>query len=180
MKALLITGFLFLSLLAFGQQRDKSDTLSRSERRELAKKEEEKAKAYMDSLINNQTWVLQAHTVVGKYNDYHVLNSVLNFVSVNKQEGTIQLVFRNVPNWNGIGGTTLEGEIQRYKVVKQGDNYIVSGTLFGNQGAITFRMYPSIYTATIELSGSFGDRVKLRGNLISPEESAIFKGSNVY
>lgn len=180
MKTMLVSGFLIISVLAFGQEQNKKDTLTRKEKKELSKASEAKAIARLDSLINNQTWVMEAHTLVGKYNDMLPINTSLNFVIVNKKEGTIQLVFRNVPNWNGIGGTTLEGEIQSYKVSKTGDNFLVTGTLFGNQGSITFRLIPNIYTSTIELSGSFGDKVKLTGNIVSPEESSAFKGTNIY
>jgi hypothetical protein len=166
--------------MAFPQGIKSDKKLTRQEKKEQRMQEQEAAEAKIKEMVTNSEWVLEVTALMDERNNHSFLNTSNNFVAVNQLNGVVQLTLPNTRGWNGIGGTTLRGKVENYDVNDSGKLMYVTGTIFTNQGAFTFRLYPSSHKTKIVLSGPFNDTITLIGNLISPDETVLFEGINIY
>lgn len=180
MKRVLSYILIIVFLASFGsvtyaQNKDKD---SKKER----KKERLRKLKAINNLVKVRTWVLEAHTLIDRDGDSFHISDMINFVYVIDSAGTIQLGFDNLVGYNGVGGITLKGEVTKYKVYENNDNNTISvlANLFGSTGYYTMRLYPSVYNSRIEISGNFGGRVTLLGDIVHPEQSKVYEGHETF
>jgi hypothetical protein len=173
------------------QQLQDPDTksLSREEKKTLKKsKKEEENRARQEALSGYETiasekaWVIEAHTVYNKGGGSFPMNPTTNFVRVNGDETTFQLAFNGIAGWNGIGGITLDGHVNKY-VVSENKNAITISMLAMGPG-----MGPVDVLITVgpdgngraTISGNWGERITFAGRFVPFEASRIFKGTPTY
>ena len=172
--------FLFYGV-AIAQEAKK---LSKSERKEQKQKEAEEQKKIILELLRNKTWVIEAHTVLDRYNNSFQLNPSINFVGVKGDEGAIQLGFNGLIGWNGVGGITIDGKVTKYELnegkEKQGPTLNIR---FQGRGLGSANISVSVNAsgqATARVSGDFGDRITFSGMFVSLENSTVYKGQSLF
>lgn len=184
MKKLLVLFIPVACLFMVSQAQDKSDKtkLSRKERKELKRKEAEKEKQRLLEFARDSTWVIETHTVFDRYHNSYIMNPTINFVSVIDDEATVQLSFSNLPGWNGLGGITMDGSVDKYEVKpnKEGKPFTIEVRASGAAlGAVDlFITVNSAANASCTLRGNFGERLTFTGKFVNAAESNVYKGSS--
>ena len=187
---------IILPLLLFGgivsaQDEYSSSQNSTTEKQQMreAKKEHNKKVAseklmHYDSLLQTQSWVVEAHTIYNRYNLAYPVNPNLNFVSLNDSLLTIQLSFSNsMPGSNGVGGITLDGKITRYDITRNKDKSLfircsAMTTLVGNSD-LFINIYPNGRTS-VKITDNWGNRYSFDGYIVPYLQSRAFKGMTTY
>ncbi len=182
MKKINIALFFLLLLSTVGMAQSKEDKKAEKAARKEAKLEEQAMRMEpLNELIRNKTWVLEGNQLkADKGRMANNLNSNLNFVSCVGENGTVQLSFNGIVGWNGVGGVTLDGKYDSYKVTepkKAGQGVTLQANVRGTGGFA--RMTLLIQSPTqveVRISGNWGQQITLYGSIYSPEDSRVFKG----
>ena len=101
---------------------------------------------------------------------------------VDGEELTIQLVFPSTPDWNGVGGITMEGRITKYDITEGKENKPVEIKMYASgttMGAVT--LFFSIdfgKFAKVRYSDIQGLKLTFSGAFVALEESGVFKSLN--
>ena len=158
-------------------------------RQKALKKEQRALQNRIDSVywdealaaVKDTAFTLEADKVVFKYGQIAYVNSNTNFVSVNKNEATVQVAF-NVPfsGPNGIGGVTVQGSVSGYKIEtdKKGTTLVSMNVMgAGISAQIWITMYEGSHDASVEISPNFNSqRLTLNGVILPLHKSTVFKG----
>lgn len=179
-KNLLVSLLLLLATLGYGQS--KEDKKAEKAAKKEAKLEEQAIRMEpINELIRNKTWVLEGNQLkADKGRMATNLNPNLNFVSCTGENGTVQLSFNGIAGWNGVGGVTLEGKYDSYKVdepKKKGQGVTLQANVRGSGGFA--RMTLLIQSPTqveVRISGNWGQQITMYGTIFSPDDSRVFKG----
>jgi len=173
---------IFSSIFLAEAQEEKK--LSRKERKELKKQQQAEQKEALLQLLNSKAWVIEAHTVFDRYNNSFQLNPTINFVGVKGDEGAIQLGFNGLIGWNGVGGVTIDGNVTKYEIKEGKDKSSPSVNLrFQGRGVGSATINITVNSsgqATARVSGDFGDRITFSGNIISLDNSTVYKGQSLF
>lgn len=172
-----------LSLCTSGLAQE-NPKISKREKKELKQKESQANKKALIELLENKAWVIEAHTVLDRYNNSFQLNPSLNFIGVNGDEGAMQLGFNGLIGWNGVGGITIDGKVTNYEFVEGKEKQGPSLTLrFQGRGMGSANISISVNTsgqATARVSGDFGDRITFSGMIVPLENSTVYKGQSLF
>ena len=177
MKLSCILLLIFLLPLSMSGQNEK---LTKKEKKELKAKESEEKLRALYKIIESQQFVVEAEQVYGDNGStFNVLPNV-NFFGVDSVHSTIQLSFIGIIGWNGVGGVTVDGNIDKYdlKEFKVGKPITLIGSINGRIGGNSqFTMY--VYTsgmANVTVTGNWGDSITFQGRLFTLADSKVYKG----
>ena len=148
-----------------------------------AAEDAEEAASYTEAAeaLKENKFVLEADQVIFKRGETAFVNTNTNFVLVNEERGTVQVAF-NTPfaGPNGIGGVTVDGTVSNIKVKtdKKGNvNYSFNILGTGISAQVFLTLVNGSNEATVSISPNFNSRtLTLRGEIVSLEQSNIFKG----
>ena len=185
MKAMIYMLLLaFLSFPGMGQETDdgKSKKEQKKERKESRKLEALEDLQKANDLVRERQWVLETHTLFGRFGDSFQVNPTINFVAVDGDNCVIQLGFEHLVGWNGLGGVTFEGKVKSYKIYETGDGKGVSlrAEFFGAGRNLSMFLNVSGVNSDIRLRGNWGGRLRMAGQIVHPEESRVYKGQPVF
>lgn len=179
-RSLLLSLLLLLTTMGYGQSKAERKA-EKAAKKEAKLEEQAQRMELVNSLIRNKNWVVEGNQLkAGKGQMASNLNPNLNFVSCQGDNGTVQLSFNGIVGWNGVGGVTLEGRFDSYKVTepkKKGQGVTLQANVRGTGGFA--RMTLLIQSPTqveVRISGNWGQQITLYGSPYSPEESRVFKG----
>jgi len=181
--------FLLLSLLLSGGLFAQDQKTVKETRKEASqrKKEEKNAKIasqykLTDSLLRGKKFVLEAHFL--KYSNGNRVNvvSTLNFISIDSLSAVIQVGSMQRIGYNGVGGVTVQGRISNWKLEKNDKqkNFYLTLSIQGNVDIYDVSIsidYAGYASAT--LNGINTGRLTFEGNVVSKEETVIFKGQSL-
>lgn len=180
-----LISILFVALLtlpAFSQE------LSKKEQRQLVKElkkeaqEEELANTSLvvTAMVQQATFVLEAHTLRDKRGESIQVTSALNFVAVDSTTGIIQVGSNAGFGPNGVGGVTAQGQVADYKFTQheRSGNYNVSYYLRTPIGTFDVRLtaFPNGRAEATLSNATMGGRLTYSGNLVPPGMSRVYKG----
>lgn len=158
-----------------------AEKLTREERKEQRKAEEEATARLVEWMVNNRHFILEANYLSNTPYNKTVVDSRLNFIMVDSSKITIQLASSTgVGGLNGMGGLTTEGDISKYVIHQAGKKnpyyniQIYTMSIMGSWD-IWIAAYPS-GNANATISGTSGTKLHFEGKLIPIEESRIYKG----
>lgn len=184
-KLALLSLVLSLTLSVFGQQEEKK--LTRKERREIQKQEQQALSEQMAKIlavaIDEKQWVLEANTLAGKRGSTVNVNSSLNFVAVEGEEAFVQLGSDSRMGQNGVGGVSVRGRVTKYEVNKNEKKGTYFITLFVSSalGSFDIRLDCNadgqIANATVQ--GNTSNRVQYRGIVVPIQQSTVYKGTPI-
>lgn len=164
---------LFFAFTLVGQDQN----LSKKEQKRKASDEKLKE---IYKVLKSRQFIIEANGVFGNSGDTYNVNPSINFFFVDSSSSTIQLSFDGLIGWNGVGGVTVDGNIDKYdlKELKSGKPITLIGSIIGRIGGnLQFTMYVnSSGMATVEVNGNWGSRITFQGRLFTLADSKVFKG----
>lgn len=172
----LILLILFLPFTMNGQ----SENMTKKEKKEQkAKENEEKLKVFY-KILKSQQFVVEADQVYGDEGSIFNVIPTVNYFAVDSTYSTVQLSFTGVIGWNGVGGVTVDGNIDKYdlKEFKSGKPITLVGSINGRVGGnLQFTMY--VYSsgqANVTVNGNWGNSITFQGRLFTLADSKVYKG----
>jgi hypothetical protein len=179
------TGRLFLTVLFCWisyNSNSQSVKLSRQEQKEARKAELFANYQALDSVLESKRFVLQADFLQNQYGNRIDVTSILNFIKVDSTSGVLQTGFNSAdPGFNGVGGVTAVGTINRWKLNKNPKNlsYYLRFGLVTNIGVYDMSMsISSDNSAQATLTGLTPGKLIFDGHLVTIENAGIFKGQD--
>ena len=192
-KVLFLTTMLLLSMTAttFAQ----SSKEARAARREALKKEREARRALeaqQDSIayfkaveaLKAGAFVLEADNVTFPNGITRYVSSNTNYVQVDNGEGIVQTAFTNFaynPGPNGLGGVTVEGNVNGLKMKEDKDgNYFYNYTIQGMaiSATVFITLTGGTNQASVSISPNFNNNnMTMTGRLLPIDESDVFQGT---
>ena len=161
------------------QENQEKQRLTRAEKKELRKQEQENMQKLVAGLITNRTFVLEASYLITRYGAMIPVSSTINFISIDSTNATFQFGSANHFGQNGVGGVTIDGKISDWivKTRKKTGVYYIRATLSSAWGAfdINFDISPT-GMADATITSNYGGILQYSGRILAPNESRIFKG----
>ena len=164
---------LLLPISLYGQDKE----LSKKEKKAREKEAELQA---LYKIVESRQFVVEANQVFGNRGDvYNVMPSV-NYFAVDSNYSTMQLSFIGLIGWNGIGGITSDGTLDKFDLQEfdSGKPVTLYGSINSRSGGnVQFTMYVySSGTANVTATGNWGNDITFQGRLFTLAESKVFKG----
>ena len=184
---LLLLAFLQLNIYSQNDQQvlDKKEIKALEKEKRLAEKKEneENVKKLVEYMIDNKQFVLEANYLSGRSGSRIPVNSMLNFISIDSTNGVIQLANTWGVGYNGLGGITVEGSINKYVVTKKetkhGTSYNVMIYFMSNLGMYDISLWVSSDgNADASISGISPGQLNYSGKLMPIQTSRTFKGQS--
>lgn len=183
--------FILIALITCGAVAITQAQNSNSDRKaaKKAKKEQEEKLAIENTqklmqLVEQRTFVLEAHTLFDRGGMSYPLSSNINFVGFDGKNSTIQLGFNNIVGWNGVGGVTLDGKIDKVDVKegKKGKGLTANITVRPKTGGLVTMIFriSSDGNSRVDMSGTFGERFSFQGRVVSLAETSVYKGTPLF
>lgn len=183
-----ITASVIILLITLAVMAQGQVSLTREEKKALRKEQKQQYEAMLvkntTEAIKSGCFVLKADQIRGRRGTTMMVNPMINFVAVQKDEAFVQLGSPSGMGYNGVGGITLRGRITSMKVeqdTKHGTYRIFMNTL-GPSGSlsITMRVNATGEMASALVQSTWGSRVDFDGTLVSWEGTRIYKGQESF
>ncbi|BDD06252.1 DUF4251 domain-containing protein [Aureibacter tunicatorum] len=182
MKYLLIIALIFsFGFNGYAQNEDKK--LSKQERKELRKKEQQENLQKSSDIAESKHFILEAHTLVGRRGQSAPIQPNLNFFATDGENVTIQLAFPAAPwpGYNGLGGLTVDGRVSQYKITKGKKTVSIRIDAMSSIGSYQIFINANYgSTSTMRITGNRGERFEFRGTLLPLEENNVYKGTPLF
>ena len=198
-RILLMTALLFFAVSAVqAQSTDKqSKKEARKEAKAQAKAQRDAQRDAQDALVKTEEmqaflaakqaivardFVLEGSQIMFRSGQSFFVNSYTNFISLQGDQATVQIVSMQGNGLNGFGGVTVEGTISnaRYNVANNGDvsfSFSVSGPQISATVDITLPHGTNSAMAAIQPNFS-GQRMTMNGKLLPYEDSKVLRGAS--
>ena len=177
MKKQVIVSLLILFPVLFYAQDAK---LSKSEKKEQKKVENDEQLKALYKIVESRQFVVEADQVYSSEGEIFNVMSSVNFFAVDSAFSTIQLSFVGLVGWNGVGGVTVDGRIDRFDINEfVSDKPItLNGSIIPRSGGnAQFTMYVySTGMANVTVTGNWGSSITFQGRLFTLADSKVFKG----
>ncbi|MDW7692662.1 DUF4251 domain-containing protein [Flammeovirgaceae bacterium SG7u.111] len=187
MKKLILSLLVLFQLSAvavFAQENKEEKKLTKKEKKELKMRERLEQKEVLLAIINEGRFVIETHTVYDRYGQSYNMNPNINFVAIDKDKSTIQLAFNHLVGWNGVGGITLDGTVTKLEINEGKNNKAIQVQMrVSNRGTGWADINISVSNdgyARAYIRGDFGERITFSGQLVSLEESSVYKGMPLF
>lgn len=179
--AILFVSFFTLSI----QAQDANDKkLTRKEKKEIQKKENNEKLKMLYTLMEGRIWVIRANDVRSINGNSVNVSPDLNFVYATNTEGVVQLAFQELMGMgnNNVGGITIEGEITRYDLKQFRDNQQIECNVQINNvngGFVVLNIsIMSTGNTTVMVSTDDGTNFTFSGFIEKQGGESIIKGSS--
>lgn len=180
--AVLLISF-FMVNLGFVQAQDETRE-SRKERRKMERKAEDERKYEVTgNLLDSMNFVLEAEYLNNQRGYRVIVPSSLNFIKVDSSNAVLQVGRNSGMGRNGVGGTTAEGRVSKYKVTKneKKKSYNVVMSILSNLGNYdVFMNVTSDGSATATISGIYPGKLIYEGDIVSLDETRTYQGRTLY
>ena len=130
------------------------------------------------------SFVLEADNVSFPNGITRYVSSTTNYIQVDNGEGIVQTAFNNfayTPGPNGLGGVTVQGNINGLKMKEDKDgnyyyNYTIQGVAISATVFIT--LTGGTNQASVQISPNFNNnKMMMTGRLLPLDESDVFQGT---
>ncbi len=180
-KTALILSFILLCTITILHAQEKKKKLTREEKKELKQQQKEEAIIATTQMIENKTFVLEADQLRDQKGGMAVVNSTINFISVNGDVAVFQFGSAHAIGYNGVGGITVEGKITSWDVTKRektGSYYIkVNISSVSGFYGITFDI-SSTGMADATINTNSRHKLLYSGMAVPLLESRVYKGQS--
>lgn len=157
--------------------------LTRQEQKEARAAERFANFQFLDTLLEGKSFVLEADFLENQYGNRYPVSSVLNFVRVEPSNVVLQIGSNNSLGYNGLGGITAQGSLARWKIYKNFKklSYSLQFSVTTNIGAYDVSITVNAdNSARATISGYTRGKLIYDGNLVSLNNSIVYKGQNTY
>jgi hypothetical protein len=181
--------FLIMSLLLSGGLFAQDQKMIKETKKEASQRKKEEKKAKIESqykltenLLEGKNFVLEAHFLKFRSGDRVNVSSTLNFISIDSLSAVIQVGSMQRVGYNGVGGVTVQGRISNWKLEKDDNrkDFYLTLSIQGNIDIYDVSVnidYAGYAYAT--LNGINSGKLTFEGNMVSKEETVIFKGQTL-
>ena len=190
-KIIYVFSLLLVVVLSFNQMYAQETDANTKDLKKLEKSEKKKIREEAERnewekarvLAESKRFVFQASEMFTSEGTIP-LDQKTNFFYVIDNEAVIQFTFmglQSVPNPNGLGGITTEGEVTKYEI--KADNYKkpvrinLSMKPEAGQGRGIYQLSVTIFGDDYAELLLTNNGVRLKGIIIQPEDSRIFQGT---
>ena len=183
MKRILILTFVAaLALPVFGQQTKEEKKAAKAAKKEQKLKADEERAAVIGASIEAKQFVLEANFLSDKYGQRAVVDPIINFIGIDDENAAFQFGNGSDMGYNGVGGVTVEGKVNNYKVSKNKKGmYTIEFNISASFGNIFVVMTVSpTGAADATTSGNTSTKLNYIGNLVPISESRVYKGSRSF
>lgn len=173
----LLMGFMFFSVQ--GQEKAGKQKLTRQEKKELRRQQDEDAKKIVDAIIEARQFVLEANLIKGKRGQTFSVSSTINFVMVDSNKAVFQFGSAHTIGVNGVGGATVEGKITRFDVNKRekSGSYFIRINISATTGFYEIRLeISSTGMADAQVTALSNKKIGYSGRIVPLSESSVFQG----
>ena len=131
-------------------------------------------------MVESKEFIIEATQVFGRTSDTYQMDPYTNFFAVNQERGTVQLSFTGLIGWNGIGGVTSDGTIDRYELseLREGKPVKLNGSIIARSGGnLQFNM--NVFAsgqADVTVTLTRGETITFQGRILKLADSKAFKG----
>lgn len=180
MKRLVVFLSLIISAsILFAQGNDENAVLTKKEKRNV---ELEKEFQFTKSMLENKDFVLETDYLQDRYGNRILVNSTINFVSVDSTEAIIQIGsnFRLGPN--GVGGVTAKGRINKWELTEDQKHKAFTLSLNVMTTIGIYDLFINISASgrgSATLTGMTSGRLTFDGDLVPWEKSSVFVGQHL-
>jgi hypothetical protein len=161
----------------------KDKKLTRQEQKEVRRAEQLEKFQVLDTLLERKTFVLEADYLENRYGERVIVPQLLNFIRVDSNSAVLQTGSNNNIGYNGVGGITAEGRIERWEVVKniKSLSYFLRFSVNTNIGVydVSMTLNADNY-ARATITGLWPGALIYTGHIETVENSGAFKGQNRY
>jgi hypothetical protein len=156
----------------------------RAERRALEAQQDSVAYFKAVEALKAGSFVLEADNVSFPNGITRYVSSTTNYIQVDNGEGIVQTAFNNfayIPGPNGLGGVTVQGNINGLKMKEDKDgnyyyNYTIQGVAISATVFIT--LTGGTNQASVQISPNFNNNnMMMTGRLLPLDESDVFQGT---
>jgi hypothetical protein len=130
--------------------------------------------------LRAQNFVLEADQLVFKRGQTAFVTSLTNFISLTDGKAVVQVAPFNAGGPNGVGGVTVEGRASNVelKIDGKGNARLHMSVLgLGISATVDITLPAGASRASAVISPNFNSqRITLNGNIVSPDDSNVFKG----
>ena len=149
----------------------------KEEQRRVSMENAQKLKAH----VLSKRFVLEAHTLFNRNGNSYPISSNTNFVGFDGENSSIQLSFDQIIGWNGVGGVTIDGKIQKMEIKGKEDqpNFTVNASVLNKGGGLVTMVFrvSSDGNARVDMNGNFGEKLSFQGRLVPLNETTVYKGT---
>jgi hypothetical protein len=180
MKRLVVFFALIISAsIIFAQGNDENAVLTKKEKRNA---ELEKEYQLTKTMLENKDFVLEADYLQDRYGNRILVNSTINFVSVDSTEAFIQIGsnFRIGPN--GVGGVTAKGLVNKWELTEDQKHKAFTLRMNVMTTIGIYDLFINIAASgrgTATLTGMTAGRLTFDGNLVPWEKSSVYIGQHL-
>ena len=165
--------------------------ISNAQNVKLSKEEKKEAKRavaianyqVLDTLLERKNFVLEADYLQNQYGNRIMVTPLLNFVRVDSTKVVLQTGTNMSLGSNGVGGVTAEGNMDRWRLVKDFKNlsYFLQFSVVTNIGTYDVSMtVNSDNNAQATITGLSRGQLIYDGHLETIANSIIYKGQKSY
>ncbi len=157
--------------------------LEKQKKKEERRKKSEASRKYYAHLIQHKQWVFQATRLYGPSGQLFNVSPDINFVAVKDSMIVLQFGFQNVIGWNGVGGVTAEGFLTQYQFnpgKSKTDAMTISAHIrpkFGGGSPYFTMTIMNDGSADISVTLNNGEMLRMGGQLYSPADASVYKGT---
>lgn len=177
--------FLILSLFMLTNLGAQDVDKKEKRKQEKERRENETIKDYNATVdfVEGKKFVLEANFLQDKYGNRVSVIKTINFIYVNSDDAVLQIGSASGPGYNGVGGVTVEGKINKWKLKKNDKRHTIYLELgiMGSTGIydVILNISPNRKTSAVLTSLNRG-RLEYIGDLVSLEESSVYKAVTNY
>jgi hypothetical protein len=157
--------------------------LTRQEQKEAKRAELVANFQFLDTLIEDRSFVLVADFLQNKYGDRIHVGPFLNFIRVDSTKAVLQTGSETGLGYNGVGGVTAEGRADHWKIVKnlKSLSYFIQFNIATNIGVynVSITLNADNY-ARATITGITPGILSYEGHIEPVGSSHVFKGQNAY
>lgn len=184
-KIILLIGVFLFSVEAGMAQSEKKEQrkIERAEKKRLKEEARKQNLEQLQALVEDQTYVLESNAIFGRNMNRYEVSPNTNFVKIEGDQLTVQTASNFHFGYNGLGGITINGSIQEYKIYSAKKNNSISvliqftSPVLGHS-SLTLDIQPN-GTARAMVRDNWGGRVTFQGQMVDLENSRVFKGMSI-
>lgn len=183
-KIFLLLGVFLFSVESSMAQISKKEQrrIERAEKKMLKEEEQRRKQELVEEVVTDQSFVIEAYTLFGRYNNRYEVSPNTNFVKIEGDRVVVQTANNFNFGYNGLGGITINGKILDYKVISKNDKNIsvliqFSDPVLGHS-SLNLNIQGNGFARAMVVS-NWGGRVTFQGQMVPLEDSRIFQGRTI-
>lgn len=180
-KILLIV-LAFLFSVDAGMAQSGSREQRKTEKAEKKRLKEEERKENLERVLNlveDQSFVVEAHSISGRSMNTFQVSPATNFVMVEGGQIIVQTANNFSFGYNGLGGITIKGNIRNYEILSVKKNHVRVQINFSDPvlgfSSVNLDIQENGFARAM-LRDNWGRRVNFQGQFVSLENSRVFEG----